>query len=191
MSLIDIMTQAGGGAAINDLGARVGLTPAQVTAAMAALTPAIASGLGQHARTGDLGATINSVTAGVGEAAAVDQGNAILGQIFGSRDVSRAVADHAAGQTGISSEQLRAMLPLLASLAATALASHAGQQAAGAAPAAPAPTAGGGIPPATPAAASQSLGAAGAQILVAMLDRDGDGSPLNDILRMGGSLFRR
>ena len=41
-------------------------------------------------------------------------GNDILGQIFGSKDVSRGVADEVAGSTGLSSDLLKKMLPMLA-----------------------------------------------------------------------------
>lgn len=41
-------------------------------------------------------------------------GNDILGQIFGNKDVSRGVADEVAGATGLNSDLLRKMLPILA-----------------------------------------------------------------------------
>lgn len=41
-------------------------------------------------------------------------GNDILGQIFGSKDVSRGVAEEVAGSTGIDSAILKKMLPILA-----------------------------------------------------------------------------
>lgn len=44
----------------------------------------------------------------------VNAGNDILGQIFGSKDVSRGVAEEVAGSTGISSDLLKRMLPILA-----------------------------------------------------------------------------
>jgi hypothetical protein len=48
----------------------------------------------------------------------VSRGNNVLGEIFGGKDVSRAVADNAASQTGLDASVLRKMLPLLAMLAA-------------------------------------------------------------------------
>jgi hypothetical protein len=48
----------------------------------------------------------------------VGQGNAVLGQIFGSKDTSRAVADHASQQSGLSPDLLKRMLPIVAMLAA-------------------------------------------------------------------------
>lgn len=41
-------------------------------------------------------------------------GNDILGQIFGTKDVSRGVAEEAAGSSGLSSALLKKMLPILA-----------------------------------------------------------------------------
>lgn len=67
----------------------------------------------------------------------VGQGNNVLGAIFGSRDVSRAVAADAAGRSGLSPELLKKMLPLLAMMVTGYMAKQgAGQQA---------PAAGGGL----------------------------------------------
>src|SRR5690606_34018267 len=48
----------------------------------------------------------------------VDRGNEVLGRIFGSKDVSRTVAQNASSQTGISPELLKKMLPMVAMLVA-------------------------------------------------------------------------
>ncbi len=47
---------------------------------------------------------------------ATDDGNGILGHILGSKDMSRALADRTAKKTGISSSILKQMLPLIAAL---------------------------------------------------------------------------
>src|SRR3546814_4245544 len=57
----------------------------------------------------------------------VNQGNDVLGQIFGSKDVSRTVAGQAAAQTGIDSGLLKRMLPMLAMMAAGYMAKQGGQ----------------------------------------------------------------
>jgi hypothetical protein len=44
----------------------------------------------------------------------VSQGNNVLGQIFGSKDVSRAVAQNASAQSGLEPGLLQKMLPMLA-----------------------------------------------------------------------------
>lgn len=46
--------------------------------------------------------------------AEIDRGNNVLGQIFGSREVSRAVADDAAAKSGLNPAVLKKMLPMLA-----------------------------------------------------------------------------
>lgn len=54
----------------------------------------------------------------------VGQGNNVLGQIFGSKDTSRAVADDAAQRSGLSPDLLKKMLPIVAMLAVGYLATH-------------------------------------------------------------------
>jgi hypothetical protein len=46
----------------------------------------------------------------------VDEGNGILGHLFGSKDLSRAVAAQAAQATGIGQQLLQQMLPVIASM---------------------------------------------------------------------------
>ncbi|MCB2066206.1 MAG: DUF937 domain-containing protein [Erythrobacter sp.] len=81
----------------------------------------------------------------------VETGNDILGQIFGSREVSRGVAEEVAGSTGISSDILKRMLPILAMAVVGYMMNRGQAPAAAPAPeAAPAPapapaSAGGGV----------------------------------------------
>lgn len=95
----------------------------------------------------------------------VDRGNNVLGQIFGSKDVSRTVAQSASAKTGLDPSLLKRMLPMLAMLAAGYLARQR--------------STGDAIP-----------GTARRGGLASMIDMDGDGNPLDDILRMGGKFFR-
>lgn len=167
MALLDIITQAGGSAAIDQIGARVGLSPAQTRAAAAALLPALAGGLKRESGNADLGGLLGRTGLAPGAAPAddtVSMGNQILGQIFGSKDVSRTVAANAAASTGLGADQLKALLPLLASLTAGALASQAG---------------------------GAQAGQGGLSGLLGMLDQDGDGNPLDDIMGMAGKFMRR
>lgn len=48
----------------------------------------------------------------------VDKGNQILGQLFGSKDGSRAIAASAAAESGVEPSLLKKMLPILAMVAA-------------------------------------------------------------------------
>jgi len=58
------------------------------------------------------GGLLDNVTSS--EPTQIDKGNQILGQIFGSKDGSRAVAAQAAAQTGVEPSLLKKMLPILA-----------------------------------------------------------------------------
>jgi hypothetical protein len=112
----------------------------------------------------------------------IDKGNDVLGQIFGSKDVSRSVAGHAAEQTGIDSSLLKKMLPILAMLVAGYMAKQAGGSS----------DSGGGLG----GLLGGLLGGGGAQASAAggglgsLLDLDGDGNPLDDIIGMAGKLMK-
>jgi hypothetical protein len=111
---------------MNQLAAQFGLSPEQVQAATEALLPAFSIGLKRH--TADpmgMGGFLSALASGqhgkyfenMGQAfnpAGMQDGNAILGHLFGSKDVSRAVAAQAAQATGIGQEILKQMLPVLA-----------------------------------------------------------------------------
>ena len=86
------------------------------------------------------------------------EGNSILGHIFGSKEVSRNVADHAAQKTGIGSAVLQQMLPYVASAVMGALSKNM-QPAAGSQP-------------------DQSV----QSTLMSWLDADKDGSVIDDML---------
>lgn len=191
------------GTDIGALGSQFGLSPEQTQAAMGALMPAILGGFQKKAEAGDLGGLANIVEGIQNPAVATNQGNDILGQIFGSKDVSRQVAAHAAGKTGISDTILKAMLPIIAAtvgrsltkrlgggllggLAGTVLASVLAGQGGGGGlgnilggggSASPFPQDSGTV------AGSGGIGdLGGLGGLGSLLDRDGDGNPLDDIL---------
>jgi hypothetical protein len=132
----------------------------------------------------------------------VDQGNNILGQIFGSKDVSRTVADHASGQTGIDPSILKKMLPILAMLVAGYMAKQSGGEGAGGLGGMLGGLLGGGTAGGAGGGLGGMLGgllgggqqaapvAGGMGGLAGMLDMDGDGNPLDDILAMAGKMMR-
>ena len=106
------------------LGAKFGLSSEQTSAAMGSLMPAVLGGFQKKANA-------NNLTLVQTSAAAVDDpdtatGNDILGHIFGSKDVSRQVADHASGQSGVPSTVLKALLPIVAAMVAKQVAGGGG-----------------------------------------------------------------
>jgi hypothetical protein len=134
MDLIDILASAQGGHGLENLGQQFGLSPAQTRAAVEALAPVVASGLSRNASSNDgladlLGAVLggnhgryledpNAIT----YETAADDGNAILGHIFGSKDVSRGVAMKAGEMSGVGGAILKKMLPVIATMVMGALA---------------------------------------------------------------------
>jgi hypothetical protein len=113
----------------------------------------------------------------------VSKGNEVLGQIFGSKEVSRTVAAGAEQQTGISSDLLKKMLPVVAMMVAGYMAKQSGDGASN----------GGGIGGliggllggGNNASSGGGLGGLGS-----LLDLNGDGNPLDDIIGMAGKLVR-
>ena len=127
----------------------------------------------------------------------VSRGNDVLGQIFGSKDVSRAVAQNAASQSGLDPSLLKKMLPMLAMLVTGYMAKQAGGGAASAQQDASAGGLGGlggglggllGGLLSGGGGASQGAPASGG--LASMLDLNGDGNPLDDIMGMIGKVTR-
>ncbi len=99
--------------------------------------PSILSGFGQRAGgaessgLGGLGAVLESLGGAdlsrnvVGpEPTRVEKGNDILGEIFGTKDVSRQVAGEASQTTGLDPAVLKKMLPIVAMLVAGYLSSQ-------------------------------------------------------------------
>jgi hypothetical protein len=121
----------------------------------------------------------------------VDAGNNVLGQIFGSKDVSRAVAADASVKTGLSGDLLKKMLPLIAMAVAGYMASHAdGAQAqeSGGGLGGMLGNVLGGLMGGSQQAAAPAPGLGG---LGSLLDMDHDGNPLDDIIGMAGKMMGR
>jgi len=107
---------ASSGMDVDSLASRFGITSEQANSALSSLLPAVAGGMQKHADDGGL-ATVADAGSTIDEPDSA-AGNTILGHIFGSKDVSRQVADHAAGQSGVSSTVIKAMLPIVAAMVA-------------------------------------------------------------------------
>jgi hypothetical protein len=154
MSLLDTILTSQGGSAVQQIGSQLGLNQDQTLSALSALVPALAAGVQRNAQTPDgLAGLLGALAGGqhqqyvqdpslLNQPSTVDDGNGILGHIFGSKDVSRQVATHASATTGVSADILKRMLPLAATLVMGALARH--QAASGSASASPTGFGGGG-----------------------------------------------
>ncbi len=128
MPLFDMMAQAQNGEAMKAMARQFGLSESQVEQAMEALMPAFSTGLKRNANNPmDVGNFLQALAGGhhaqyfenmqkAFSPAGIEEGNGILGHIFGSKDVSRAVAAQAAAATGIGESILKQMLPVIASM---------------------------------------------------------------------------
>jgi hypothetical protein len=170
--ILDMLMNAGGGGAVEQVGQRFGLSNNQTSSALSQLVPALMAGLQRNAsQQGGMEALAGALSGGhhaqylenpdlLSQEATTNEGNAILGHIFGSKDVSRAVAGRASEETGIGADVLKKMLPVVATMVMGGLSQK---------------SAAGG---ANPAEASSFLGS--------LLDRDRDGSMADDVMGMLG-----
>ncbi|WP_326913800.1 DUF937 domain-containing protein [Sphingopyxis chilensis] len=194
MNLTDILAQAGG---IESMAKELGIPPATAKQGADALLPAILGGFKKQAQGGGgvegLGGLLGQLGGGGlldsvlgSQPTPVSQGNDVLGQIFGSKDVSRTVAGQAAAQTGIDSGLLKQMLPMLAMMVAGYMAKQGGQGSAGSASGGLGGMLGNVLGGAMGGGAAPSAGGFGGGLggLGKMLDMDGDGNPLDDIMGM-------
>lgn len=195
MQLMDILSQAGG---LQSVARELGVSEQQAASGAAALLPAILGGFKKQAQAQPTG--LDGLLGMVGKLGGtgllddvlgpqptnVARGNEILGQVFGSRDVSRAVAQNAAGQTGLDPALLKKMLPMLAMLVSGYMARQGG------AAAAPRASQGGlgDVLSGLAGAGQASAAGRGAPGLASMLDLNRDGNPLDDILGMASKLMR-
>lgn len=207
MNLFDMLTQASGGAAVQQVSQKTGLSQDQTSMAIKALLPAIAAGLQRNAgQPGGLQSLLGALENGnhdryldkpetLAQPDAIMDGNAILGHLLGSKDTSRAVASQASQKTGIDSQLLKMILPMIATMAMGSLSKQTKEpnmlQALagvlnGGQPQAPSGglggLLGGLLGGGQKQAAQQPQGALG--MLGGLLDADGDGSPMDDIFKM-------
>jgi hypothetical protein len=126
LPLFDLMMKAQNGDAMEAMSKQFGLAQEQMTEAMAALMPAFSTGLKRTATSPyDLSALMSQIASGgytkyfedmtkAFTPQGISDGNAILGQIFGSKDVSRAIAAQAAQMSGIGQDIYQKMMPVVA-----------------------------------------------------------------------------
>ena len=191
MNIMEVLQQSGG---IGTMAKELGINESVAQAGAAALLPAILGGFkkttqAQPKGLEGLGGLLGQLGGGglldnvlAPQQTPIQQGNEVLGQIFGSKEVSRTVAAGAEQQTGISSDLLKKMLPVVAMMVAGYMAKQGGDE-----------SGGGGLGGLIGGllGGGQSSGGSGALAgLGSLLDLDGDGNPLDDIIGMAGKLAR-
>lgn len=191
---MDIMNALQGEGGVVAIARELGVDEGTAHSGISALLPAVMGGMQNQADAHPQGlGGLATILGGLGGGGLLSQvtgpeptdpsaGNDVLGQIFGSKDTSRAVASDAAGRTGLSPDLLKKMLPLVAMLAAGYFARQSGGGATG----------GGGLGGVLGSVLGGGLSGGGAStgglggMLGGLLGGGGGGNALNDILgRLG------
>ena len=174
MNITDLLLGKENQSAVGQLAQKLGVSEEQARQIVAEVTPSLSRGMKRRADDkGSFGGLMDALGNGnhsryvekpdlLGRQETVDDGNSILGHIFGSKDVSRNVAKNAEQNTGIASTLIKKALPVIATMVMGTL----GKQIFGG---------GGNSAP----AASQGGG-----LLTSLLDSDRDGSVIDDVLGM-------
>src|SRR5512139_2213765 len=127
MQTTEVLAQTGG---LQSMARELGISESQAASGAEALVPAILGGFKKQAQaqpTGldGLGGLLGQLGGGgllanvlAPEPTDVGRGNDVLGQIFGSKDVSRSVAQDAASRSGLDVSMLKKMLPIVAMMVA-------------------------------------------------------------------------
>lgn len=203
MQITDILAQMGG---LKSMANELGVSETQAAAGASALIPAILGGFKKQAQSEPAGLDgLGSLLGQLGGGGLLDsvlspqptnvsQGNEVLGRIFGSKDVSRTVAANAASTTGLDAGVLRKMLPMVAMAVAGYMAKQSAGISAGTDAAKRASATGGGLGGLLGGLMGggerESSRRANAGGLASMIDMNGDGNALDDIMRMAGKFMR-
>lgn len=126
MNILDAILN--NGTVVQQMAKNFNLDPNSAQSAIKHMLPALTRGVQNNvSKQGGLEGLFGALSSGkhtryldqpelLGEAATTQDGNAILGHILGSKDVSRNVAGHAAKETGLDFGLLKKMLPVLATV---------------------------------------------------------------------------
>lgn len=173
MNITDLLLGKENNSTIGQLAQKLGVTEEQARAIVAEVTPALSRGMQRRAqdKNDNFGGLFDALETGnhsryvekpdlLGRQETIDDGNSILGHIFGSKDVSRNVAKHAEQNTGIASSLIKKALPIVATMVMGSL----GKSIFG--------------------GNSQPSAQQGGGLLTSLLDSDRDGSMIDDVLGM-------
>jgi len=178
MNLLGTLLASAQGGNLGNVGQQFGLDPSSTQNVLGQLLPALSRGLQQNAASPEGQQALASALANgnhqrylddataLANPKAVNEGNAILGHILGSKDASRNVASQAAAQTGIDAGIIKKMLPMVAAAAMGALSKGTNQ-----------------------GSALQGAGGQASGLLGGFLDQDGDGSVMDDVAKLARKLF--
>ena len=176
MDLLKLLSSAGGDAGVEKVAGQLGLSStADAQKLIAALGPALQGGMQKQAASAGGLASLQKALANGGNERYLknpellekeetrEDGNRILGHLFGSKDVSRNVAASAAEQTGFDTSLIKKALPLIAGLAMGAMGRATEEK--------------------------SNSGAGGLAALTSLLGGDNKGNPLGDVIGLARKFF--
>ncbi|MGJ0490870.1 MULTISPECIES: DUF937 domain-containing protein [Methylobacter] len=186
MSLFDAVLGKQNADMVAQLAQSVGIDQNDVQNIVSQLLPAVSRGIKSNAASSEgLQGLLNDLKTGnyqryldhpeaLQEEEAKAEGNEILSHIFGSKDVSRNVAAHAAQETGTDTGIVKRLLPLVAAAVMAALSKQTSDQT-------------------VSTGSAQSYGQTGASPsgnwLTSFLDADKDGDITDDLLNLAKKFF--
>lgn len=175
MNITDLLFDKSNANAISEFANNFGVNESQAKDAISSLAKSLSVGLGSNTQDiKGLDSLMDALESGnhsryvnepsiLGRRETTQDGNDILGHIFGNKDVSRHVAKRAAKETGLGAGLLKKMLPVVATMVMGSLGKK---------------ILGGG------SSRKQSSG-----FLTQLFDRDRDGSMVDDVLGMAFKAF--
>lgn len=184
MSLLDTILNSQNGAPVQQMARSFGLDESDVNNVLQQFLPALTNGVKRNVNdnsSGGLDGLLGALNNGghdryldepdaLSQASSQDEGNHILGHLLGSKEVSRELASRTAQNTGLDSNMLKQMLPLVANLVMGSLSKQNHQ---------------GNLGLGQSSAQTDSLSP-----LMSMLDSDGDGSVIDDVLGLAAKFLR-
>lgn len=211
MNILQEILNSGDGKIVGQLASQFGLDPNDAAKALSNLIPAVAGGIKKTASSQNgLEALISKIESNrdvrqsfdtpevLSKAESTQSGNEILGDIFGSKEISRTVADQTAKSTGLDLGILKKMLPLVAGLVMSSL-NKRGSQSSGGLGGLLGGLAGAAQPQARRGGLAGLLGSLlgggrrqaqqQSSGIESLLDFDGDGSVADDVLNLARKLF--
>ncbi len=185
MNILDMILQSQKGGALDSLTSMSGLQPNQMQQLLGQVLPVLAGGIKNGTNTqGGLESLLGALNSGnhdryydqpnaLGNQNTRLDGNGILGHILGNKDASRSLASHASAKTGIDSTLIKKLLPVIATVVMGAMNKRASTD---------------GLLGSRQAAPSNN---GMMDLLSGFLDVGGDGSIIDDVLRIGAKALLR
>lgn len=185
MNLMDAIL-SGSGSPLSKIAGKFGLSEDSTSQVIKQFLPALTNGIKKNvSQKNGLDGLLNALNKGNHDRYlddpdvfdsddATNDGNGILGHLFKTKETSRELARKTAQKTGLDFGMLKKMLPLIAGVAMGALKKQGGSGS------------GGGLLGQLMGSDSSSSSVGS---LLSLLDADGDGSPIDDILGFAKKLF--